>query len=187
MPVSDRRLVNPSHGPIVPRIVNAILLRRDFYASVAADPHATGPAGAIVCMAALARESPVIYDFAQTYSLWGIAALGVVILAMAGWFVYGAMAYGLTRLIAPGRTTFKTVLRCLAYAETVSMLRLVALLADPLLYVPLHILLLIWSLLAVVVAMRAATGLAGARLWGLAVPCFVLQQAVLAAERMLAY
>jgi hypothetical protein len=178
---------NPSHGAILPRVISAVLLRREFYAAVAADPRATGPAGAIVCLTALGRESPMIYEFAQAHSLWAVGALGIVVFALGGWLVYGALSYRLARLLAPGAVEFKTVLRCMGYAETVTLLRLLARLVDPLLYGPLHVMLLVWSLLAVRTAMRAASGAEGARLWLLAVACFVIQQAVLEAEGMLAY
>jgi hypothetical protein len=180
-------LPSASHGPILPRILNALLLRREFYAAVAADPYATGPAGAIVGLTALAREAPVIYEFAQEHSLWGVAALIVAIMACAGWLAYGALAYLICRLIVPGAVEFKRVLRCMGYAETVTVMRLLALLVDPILYAPLHVVLLAWNLLAVVVALRAATHTDGLRLWACALPCFVAQQAVLAVERTLTY
>jgi hypothetical protein len=180
-------LPSASHGPILPKIFNALLLRRDFYAAVAADPYATGPAGAIVSLTALARESPAIYEFAQQHSLWGLAALIVVFMACAGWLAYGALAYLITRLVMPSPVEFKRVLRCMGYAETVTAMRLLALLVDPILYTPLHVVLLAWNLLAVVVATRAATQTEGVRLWACALPCFVAQQAVLAVVRMLTY
>jgi len=176
-----------STGPIVPRIINAILLRRDFYAAVAADPHATAPAAGIVCLTALARESVGLASLAQVHPIWGLAALAVVILALAGWVVYGVFAYAVARLLAPGPVELRRVLRCLGFAETVTVLRLIAYLVDPSWYTPLHVALLAWAFAAVFVALRAAAPAPTRRLVLIAIPSFVAQQLVLAVGRALAY
>ena len=79
---------NPSTGPLLPRLVNAILLRREFYDAVAADPRATGPAGAIVCIAAIARESVGLYQLSQDFKGWGLVLLLIVVFAMLRWLLY---------------------------------------------------------------------------------------------------
>lgn len=181
------RALNPSTGPLVPRIINAILLRREFYDAVAADPRATAPAGAVVCLAALARESVGLWSVSQVHAAWGLAAVAVVIVALAGWLLYGGASYAAARLFAPAPVEFKRLLRCLGFAETVTMLRLVAFLVDERFFLALHLVLLAWSCAAVFVAVRAATRAAPARLLAIALPSFVAQQAVLAVGRAVAY
>jgi hypothetical protein len=105
----------PSAGPLVPRIINAILLRRDFYAAVAADAHATGPAAGVVCLTALARESVGLASMAQVHPVWGLAALSIVIMAVAVLLITYVpdMSLGILKLLGPG---FACVLRCLGFA-----------------------------------------------------------------------
>lgn len=180
----------------MPRIINAILLRREFYEAVAADPHATGPAAGIVCLTALARESFGLASMAQLHPIWGLAALSVVIVALAAWLLYGAFAYAVARLLAPGPVEFRRVLRCLGFAETVTILRLIAFLVQPGFLPPsavaplawtLHVVLLAWGFAAVFVAMRAAAPAPPLRVLLITVPTFVAQQAVLAVGRAVAY
>jgi hypothetical protein len=181
------RPLDPATGPIVARIANALLLRRAFYDAIAADPRATGPAAGVVCLTALARESHGLWSMSESHPVWGLAAVAVTIAALVGWLTYGALAYAVARLLAPARPEYRRVLRCLGFAETVTMLRLVAFLVDPRLYLPLHLALLGWSFAAVLVAVRAATPASTARVVAIALPTFVIQQAVLAVERLLAY
>jgi hypothetical protein len=124
---------------------------------------------------------------AEAHPAWGLAAVAVTITALVGWLTYGGLAYGIARLLAPARPEYQRVLRCLGFAETVTILRLVAFLVDPRLYLPLHLALLGWSFAAVLVAVRAATPASTARVVAIAVPTFIIQHAVLAAERLLAY
>lgn len=178
---------DPATGPILARIGNAILLRRAFYDAIAADPRTTGPAAGVVCLTALARESSGIWSVSEAHPAWGLAAVAVTITALLGWLLYGLVAYGVARLLAPARPEYRRVLRCLGFAETVTILRLAAFLVDPSLYLPLHLALLGWSFAAVFVAMRAATPASTARVVAIAIPTFVIQQAMLAVERLLAY
>jgi hypothetical protein len=181
------RALTPSAGPLVPRIINALLLRREFYGAVAADPHATGPAAGVVCLVALAREAVSLTSIAQVHPAWGLAVLSVVVIALVGWLLYGAFAYAVAWLLAPGPVELRRVLRCLGFAETVTVLRLIAFLVDPSFYPALHVALLAWAFAAVFVALRAATPAPTARLLLIAIPTFVAQQLVLAVGRALAY
>ena len=195
----SRRVPAPASGAILPRLWNAITLRRAFYDAVAAEPRATSAAIGIVSLVALGREAETIWSIAQVESLWGLAALIIVLVALAGWLIYGAIAFALARLIAPASADFKRMLRCLAFAEAVTLLRVPAslllqgfalpddsLFALPL-YLVLHLGLLAWDLAAIVVATRAATSAGGWRLWAIALPAFLAQQAVLAVEQAVAY
>ena len=187
MPAAATPTTSPTSGPLLARLVNAILLRRAFYEAAAADPAATGPAAAMVGLAALAREIPTLYDISETSAIWGLAAFAIFVIALLGWVAYSAVAYVIARLIAPAPVELKRVLRCLGYAETVTVLRLLARPLDPAYYLPLHVALIAWTLYAVFVAMRAATAARGPRLWMIVLLVFVAQQAVLAIEPLLAY
>ena len=178
---------SPSAGPLVPRLANAILLRSHFYAAVAADSHATGPAAGVVCLTALARESIGLWSVSEAHPTWGLAAIAIVIVALTGWILYGVVGYALARLLAPGPVELARLLRCLGFAETVTMLRLVAYLVDPRWFPLLHLALLAWGCAAVFVAVRAATPASRPRLVAIALPTFVAQQAVLAVGRAVAY
>lgn len=178
---------SPSGGPLVPRLANAILLRQQFYAALAADSHATGPAAGVVCLVALARESVGLWSVSEVHPAWGLAAISIAIVALAGWVLYSAFSYALARLLAPGPVKFSRLLRCLGFAETVTMLRLVAFLVDKRWFAPLHLALLTWGCAAVFVAVRAATPASRPRLLAIALPTFIAQQAVLAMGRVVAY
>jgi hypothetical protein len=181
------RTVPPSAGALLPRLASAIALRRDFYDAVAADPHATGPAAGIVCLTALARESVGLWSVAEVHPAWGLAAVSVVIIALLGWLAYGACSYVLARLISTERVEFTRLLRCLGFAESVTVLRLIAFVVDPRLFLPLHLALLGWGCAAVCVAVRAAVPTARGRWLAIAIPTFIAQQLVLAVGRALAY
>ncbi len=178
---------SPSAGPLVPRLAKAILLRQQFYAAIAADSHATGPAAGVVCLTALVRESIGLWSVSEAHPAWGLATIAIAVVALAGWVLYGAFSYALARLLAPGPVEFSRLLRCLGFAETVTMLRLVAYLVDQRWFLPLHLALLAWGCAAVFVAVRAATPASHARLVAIALPTFVAQQAVLAVGRAVAY
>jgi hypothetical protein len=179
--------INVASGPLLPRLASAVTLRRAFYDAVAADPRATVPAGAIVCLTAMARESVGLWELSQVHPAWGLAAVSVALLALLGWAVYGAFGFVVARVLAPEPAEFRRVLRCLGFAETVTILRLIAFVVDERLYLPLHIALLVWSAAAIFVALRSAAPASTTRLVLMTVPTFVVQQAVLAAEGALAY
>ncbi|MGH7789561.1 MAG: YIP1 family protein [Candidatus Binatia bacterium] len=187
MPAATTHATGPTSGPLLARLFNALLLRRPFYEAAAADSAATGPAAAMVGLAALAREIPTLYDISESSAIWGLAAFAIFLIALAGWVVYSAVAYLVARLLAPAPVEFTRVLRCLGYAETVTILRLLARPLDPAYYLPLHIALIAWTLYAVFVAMRAATAARGPRLWLIVLVSFIAQQVVLAIEPLLAY
>lgn len=155
---SSQTTFNPSTGPIVPRLVNAILLRREFYDAVANDSRATGPAAAIVCIAALARESVSLYELSQEFKAWGLILILIVIFAMLRWLVYATVMYPAARLIAGRSVEYKRLLRCLGFAETPAMLFLIAYVLPDQLHPLVQYGVTIWLLLATIVAVRSATG-----------------------------
>lgn len=159
----SNRPINPSTGPLLPRLGKAILLRREFYDAVAADPRATGPAGAIVCIAALARESVVLYELSQEFKAWGLFLLMIVLFAIVRWLVYTTILYPIARLISRQPVEYKRLLRCLGFAETPAVLMLVGYLVPEQFFPLVHYGVTVWLLLATIVAVRSATGVETAR------------------------
>jgi hypothetical protein len=161
--VPSRSAINPSTGPLFPRLLNAILLRREFYEAVAATPGATGPAGAIVCLAALARESVGLYELSQGFKAWGLVLVIIVVFAMLRWLLYASVMYPIARLVSGQPVGYARLLRCLGFAETPAVLSLAAFLFDDRFYPVVQFAVGAWLLLATVVAVRAATRVSTAR------------------------
>jgi hypothetical protein len=177
--------VGPTRGPLLGRIGAALSLRPDFYAAAAADHTATGPAGAIVCVVAMLRESVVVYEISQVFASWGLI-LPILAVVALGWLLIGAVAWIVTRPAATAATSYRALLRCLGFAQTPTMLfAILAAAADPTLYLILYAALTAWAFAAIVVALRAATAASTARASVLAVPVFLAQFAVLVVSRVL--
>jgi hypothetical protein len=154
----SNRPIDPATGPLLPRLGQAILLRREFYDAVAADPRATGPAGAIVCIAALARESVGLYELSQDFKAWGLVLLLIVTFAVLRWLLYATIMYPIARAIGSAPVPYKRLLRCLGFAETPAVLSLVAFLVPDQFYPWVQFGVGAWLLLATIVAVRSATG-----------------------------
>ena len=151
------RPINPSTGPLLPRLVNAILLRREFYEAVADDQRATGPAGAIVCIAAIARESVGLYALSQDFQAWGVILLVIVLFAVLRWLLYATIMYPIARALSGKSLGYKRLLRCLGFAETPAVLTLAAFVVGDQFYAWVQFIVGAWLLLATIVAVRAAT------------------------------
>ncbi len=175
--------IGPTSGPLVSRLAAALTLRRDFYERAAGDATATGPAGAVVCLVALVRESVVIYEISQVWSAWTLILPILVVLALLAWLLIASTAWLATRPLhdAPA---FRPLLRCLGFAQTPTMMLAgLASLSDPTLYLVAYFTLMAWVFAANVVAMRAAaqtsTGMAAV----IAVPVFLVQFVLLLVSR----
>jgi Yip1-like protein len=177
--------IGPSSGPIAARIGAALFLRPDFYARAAADTAATGPAGAIVCLVALARESVVIYEVSQVSRVWGVIVPILVLLALIAWLLIGAVAWVVTRpLRSP--PAFRPLLRCLGFAQTPTMmLATLASVSDPTVYLIAYAALMLWALAGVAVALRAAADTTTGWAALLALPVFMVEFVLLVASRYL--
>jgi len=142
------RPISPSGGPLLPRLLNAVLLRRSFYDAVAADTRATGPAGAVVCLAAIARESVALYQLSEASQGWGLILALIVVFAILRWLLYASVMYPIARGLSSQPVEFKRLLRCLGFAETPAVISLVGFLVDDSLF----------PYVQFVVAVRSATG-----------------------------
>ena len=158
-----RSTVSPSSGPLVPRLINALLLRRSFYDDVAADPHATGPAGAVVCLAALARESASLYQLSQSSKAWGVILALVVVFAVVRWLVYASIMYPIARILGARAIEYRRLLRCLGFAETPAVLSMLGFAVDERLFPWVQFGVGAWLLAATIVAVRSAARVSTAR------------------------
>lgn len=149
--------LSPSTGPLLPRLVNAILLRRAFYDEVAADPHAIGPAGAIVCLAAIARESVNLYELSQGFQAWGLLLVLIVVFALLRWLLYAAIVFPIARAIGGQALGFTRLLRCLGFAEAPTVLSVVGFALDERFLPWVQLAVGAWLLAATIVAVRSAT------------------------------
>ena len=154
----SQRPITPSGGPLLPRLLNALFLRRSFYDAVAADRRATGPAGAVVCLAAVARESVALYQLSQASQGWGLILALIVVFAIVRWLLYAAVMYPIARALSRQPVEFKRLLRCLGFAETPAVLSLLGFLVDDSLFPYVQFGVGVWLLLATIVAVRSATG-----------------------------
>jgi hypothetical protein len=162
-------------------------LRRDFYDRTAAETAATGPAGAIVCLVTLARESVVIYELSQVERVWGLILPVLAALALVTWCTIGAAGWLVTRPWRAPRPSYPTLLRCLGFAQTPTiLLATLAALSDPIAYLVAYAAFMSWAFAAVVVAMRAAADTTTGRATLLAVPVFLVEFALLFASRWVA-
>ena len=155
--------IDASHGPLLRRLFYALLLRRAFYDAVAADRRATAPAGAVVCLAALARESVGLYEVSQAYKAWGLLLLLVAVFALMRWVVYAAVMYPIARGLSGRPIEYARLLRCLGFAETPAVLSVLAFVLDERLTPFITFAVGAWLLAATIVAVRAATGVPARR------------------------
>lgn len=176
--------LGPTSGPISARVGAALFLRRDFYERAAADSAATGPAGAMVALVALARESVVIYEISKVWRAWTVVLPVLAVLALVAWVVIGAAGWLVTRFVA-SPPSFTRLLRCLGFAQTPTMmLATLASASDPTVYFAAYAALMAWIFAGNVVAMRAAAATTTGRAALLALPVFVVQFALLLLSRI---
>ena len=167
------------------RIGAALFLRRDFYERAATDTAATGPAGAIVALVALARESVVIYEISKVWQAWTVVMPILVVIALVSWVLIGAAGWLVTRF-AGSPPSFARLLRCLGFAQTPTMmLATLASASDPRVYFVAYAALMSWIFAANVVALRAAAATTTGRALLLAVPVFLVQFALLLVSRVI--
>ncbi len=178
------RPFGPTGGPIVQRFWSALRLDANFYRGAADDLHGTAPAGAIVFIIAMVRDAPLIYAISLVSQVWAIALPAIAAAALDRWVAVAAVAFGVMYL-GRAATSFKTLLRVLAYADAPTMLFALTPWLEPAWFLPAHVLLLSWSFAATLVAVHAA---GRCQLWRaalMAVPIFLAQQIGLGLMRVL--
>lgn len=178
--------MGPSSGPLLSRIGAALALRRAFYAAAAAEASATGPAGAMVALAALGREAVLIYEISKVWRSWPWVLPIIACLALVAWVLLGAVAWMVTRPFFRPAPEFRRLLRCLGFAQAPTMLlALLAAASDPWVYLVAYVAVMAWVYAALAVALRAAAATSTSRAAMLAVPVFLVQFTLLLLSRYL--
>ena len=177
-------VIGPTSGPILSRLAAALFLRREFYARAATETTATGPAGAIVSLVALIRESVVIYEISQVWRAWAWILPILVTIALLAWLIIGAAAWVVTRPFLRSPPDFRRLLRCLGFAQAPTMMLAgLAVTSDPRVYLIAYLALMAWAYAAIGVAMRAAADTSTGRAALLALPVFLVQFLLLLLSR----
>jgi Yip1 domain len=180
-PPSPRLLSAPSGGPIVTRLGSALMLRREFFASIADDETGTSPAGAIIILIGLIRGGPFLYELIQSEpAWWGLGLVLVVLFAVARWLVVALVALGIVKL-SRDASDYRRLLRVLCYADAPTMFIALGAWLPPtseLFYLP-DIALHLWAFAATTTALHAATRCSFRRAAVLAVPVYLVQRITL--------
>jgi hypothetical protein len=156
-----------------PKILGALLLRRPFYAAVAAEREAWRPAAAMVALAAVARDALQFSDLGLflTLALANWVFVAIIVIGLLRWLFVAAVAWLPLQVLAP-RIDRRALLACLGMAHAPSLLfavpaLLYAFAADQAVtadvFLATAVLLSLWMVAAFTVAVRAATEVSVAR------------------------
>ncbi len=129
------------------RIVGAVMLDATVYREVEHDASATGQAAGVVVMAALAA---LVGGTAAA----GGGPVGGVVGALAGWLIWGAVAYLVGDKLLGGTASWGELLRTLGFAQAPGILFVAA--AVPFVGWLVEALVGLWIVVAAVVALREA-------------------------------
>ena len=129
------------------RIVGAVMLDDTVYREVEHDASATGQAAGIVVLAALAA-------MLGGTEAGGGGPVGVVVGALTGWLIWGAVAYLVGDKLLGGTASWGELLRTLGFAQAPGILYAAA--AVPFVGWLVEALVSLWILAAAVVALREA-------------------------------
>lgn len=129
------------------RIVGAVMLDATVYREVEHDASATGQAAGVVVMAALAA-------LVGGTAAGGGGPVGGVGVALAGWLIWGAVAYLVGDKLLGGTASWGELLRTLGFAQAPGILFVAA--AMPFVGWLVEALVGLWIVVAAVVALREA-------------------------------
>jgi hypothetical protein len=142
----------PWHDPFVKRMIRAAKLDPSLYEEVEADHTAVGQALGVVVLSSLAAGIGTIGRFGGYSHVFGWMITDLIL-----WFVWATMTYWIGTRILPEPQTKSDIgelLRTLGFAATPGIIRVLGVL--PGLMVPTLIIARIWSLIAMVIAVRQA-------------------------------
>ncbi len=180
MSLSTLRIASP-RGPFLTQLVNAVLLRRDLYESVAADASATRPAIAVVCLAAVLPHLLGSTGLMQVFIDEGLATWGpifIMLFAIVRWLLFATIQFGVAKLFAGVPVEFKRLLRCLGYAQAPELLSIIPAAAGEPWSAWLRLAVGLWLFAATAVAVRAALGVSTRRALALSALGFGLHLAI---------
>ena len=136
-----------TRGSLVQRMMGAAMLNVATYEEVEADRTATGQAAAVVAIVAVATAIGAIGD-----GTGGI--IGGLLSAFLGWLVWSAITYFVGTKLFGGTADMGEMLRTIGFAQSPGVLNILGII--PILGGLVRFAVLIWILVAVVIAIRQA-------------------------------
>ncbi len=140
-------MADVTHGSLVQRMMGAAMLNAATYEEVEADRTATGQAAMVVGIVAVATAIGAIGDGAS-----GIIA--GLLSAFLGWIVWSAITYFVGTKLFGGTADMGEMLRTIGFAQSPGVLNILGII--PILGGLVRFAVLIWILVAAVVAIRQA-------------------------------
>ena len=168
-------------APLFLRLLEAMILRRDLYERVAADPEAWRPAAAVVCVSSLAygalMGSPMLLALAHEIGNWILPL--VLFFDLLRWWIAAGAAHVMSLALARDRADFGRLLRCLGFAQAPKALALLALVADESIAEWLPRVIGVWLIVSTVAAVRYALGVGMGRAAAIGILGFCVESLVL--------
>lgn len=157
--------------PFAQRMLAAAKLEPDLYEEVEADASATGQAAAVVGIAAVASAIGAIGSGSA-----GI--LGGLIAALLGWLLWSGVTYLIGDKLLGGTATWGELLRTIGFAQSPGILYVLAII--PVLGTVVRLAVMIWVLVAGIIAIRQALDFSTGRAIGTAVLGWLLMAVLMA-------
>jgi len=147
---------------LVSRMIRAAMLDESLYEEVEIDPAATMQALIVVVIASVCSgvgsglDALIFGEFSLQLKLSGFGINLVVgsLLALLGWGIWSFITYFIGTSIFGGEATYEELLRCIGFSDTPGMLSILSFI--PVLGGLIALVAWVWSLIAMVVAVRQA-------------------------------
>lgn len=137
----------PRRRSMADRMIGATLLRSDVYEEVEADRDATKQAALVVGLVAFASAASGVRGGAG-------AAVVAILSAYVGWLLWSGITYVIGEKLFRGTATWGELLRTIGFAQSPGVLYILA--AIPLVGWLISLPVMIWILVAVIIAIRQA-------------------------------
>src|SRR5690606_26881118 len=137
----------PRRRSMADRMIGAALLRSDVYEEVEADRDATKQAALVVGLVAFASAASGVRGGAG-------AAVVAILSAYVGWLLWSGITYVIGEKLFRGTATWGELLRTIGFAQSPGVLYILA--AIPLVGWLISLPVMIWILVAVIIAIRQA-------------------------------
>lgn len=137
----------PRRRSMADRMIGAALLRSDVYEEVEADRDATKEAALVVGLVAFASAASGVRGGAG-------AAVVAILSAYVGWLLWSGITYVIGEKLFRGTATWGELLRTIGFAQSPGVLYILA--AIPLVGWLISLPVMIWILVAVIIAIRQA-------------------------------
>jgi hypothetical protein len=147
-------------APLFLRLLEAMILKRDLYERVAADPEAWRAAAAVVCVSSLAygalMGSPMLLALAHEIGNWILPL--VLVFDLVRWCIAAGAAHVVSLVLARDRADFRRLLRCVGFAQAPKVVAVLALVTDESIAAWLPRVIGAWLIVSTVAAVRYALG-----------------------------